>query len=758
MSFLDKITALIPLGRKKPTLEYFFGLNIAQEKLTCSLWAIENHQLKILQTASDKYSSIEEVIPVTDRLLDQVLGVNDLDPQKILFGVPSIWLADENLKEEKLKILRTLVKELDLSPMAYVESSHALIHLLEKTQGVPPTAILVGFEPKHLTVTVVRAGKLDGVKVVARSDNSGSDIEKALLSFATVETLPSKIFLYGTNFDELKNKLLSYSWMSKLSFLHFPKIETMPENIEIKSICFAGASEIDSQVVYVEKTVDQVLVKQSVGKKEELSYSEDDMKSENKDVKKLEKEDLGFMVGDVSSKEEVFKSKEDEVSDSEELMDKDYLENNIDDSLVSPQDANLIETDDFENELPVSMDSEPVKSSMSDKKPKINFSFNKFIPKKSKTTFATITTVSVITILIGSYLLLPKAEVKIFVEPKIILKETTVTADPNQKLVDEANKIIPGQVVETQVSGTAKDTASGQKEIGNFAKGTVVIYNKTFESKTLSKGTVVSNSGGFKFTLDSSVSIASQSATDSGITFGKNTAGVTASVVGADSNLASGSELNVSNFSSTQVSAKAEGNFSGGTSKKVTVVSSDDQSRLLATLASTLRKQAQSKLQDKLLDKKILEEALLEEIITKSFTKNVNDQASDFSLNLTNKYKGTAYEDKDLKSIVSKLVVTQVEEGFTLNLDDTETQADVSKLEKGGKLIFLAKFKAKLMPNVDIENVKNKIKGKNINDAVKTITGMNHILGAEIKVTPSIPFLQMLPILSKNIKIEVGLK
>lgn len=362
-------------------------------------------------------------------------------------------------------------------------------------------------------------------------------------------------------------------------------------------------------------------------------------------------------------------------------------------------------------------------------------------------------------IILGFYLFLPKAEVKIFVEPKIVEKDTQVTADPNQKEVNEDAKIIPGQIVDTDISGSAKDSASGKKQIGDPAKGTVVIYNKTSESKVISKGAILTSANGLKFTLDISVSIASQSAADSGITYGKVNATITASAVGADGNLPSNSELTVGNLSSSQVSAKAEGNFSGGTSKEVTVVSDVDQKRLLASLTSNLRKQAQQKLQEKLPKMKILEEALLEEIIKKSFNKNINDQASEFSLNLTVKYKGTAFEDKDLKLIVSKLVTTQVPEGFQLNLEDTETQADVSKLEKDGKLIFLARFKAKLLPKIDTDKVKNQIKGKSVAKAVNIMKAMENILGSEIKISPALPpILQRLPMLSKNIKIEVGLK
>lgn len=701
LSFGKRLSALVPFRKKEEALEYFFALNIGSEKLTAALWTIEGKQLKFLETSSDSYSSLDNLSSLTDKLLDTVLGIRDIDPQKILFGVPGTWLSDENLKEEYLKILRSLVKELELVPMAYVETAHALVHWLEKTDGVPPTVILVGFEPLHLTVTVVRAGKLDGVKTILRGDSSGADIEKALLTFTSVETLPSKFLIYGHDVSGLKSQLLNFAWMSKLSFLHFPKIENLSDDMEIKSVCLAGASEIESDVYVKEGTSEQVVERSAI--------------VSAKDTPKVEEENLGFVVGDVSKGE------------SEEK------------ELVIPEDTSLV-MENFEQEIAI-----PPPVQVQEKGAR-KFSFLLGI-------------IGIVVIILAAYLFLPKAEVKIFVEPKIVEKDTQVTADPNQKGVDEDAKIIPGQVVDTDVSGSLKDNASGKKQIGDPAKGTVIIYNKTNESKTISKGTSLTLSNGPKFTLDISVNIASQSAADSGITYGKVNATVTASAVGADGNLPSGSELTAGNLSSSQVSAKAEGNFSGGTSKEVTVVSSDDQKRLLASLTSNLRKQAQTKLQEKLSQKKILEEALNEEIVKKTFSKNINDQASEFSLNLTVKYKGTAFEDKDLKLIVSKLIDTQVPEGFKLNLEDTETQADVSKLEKDGRLIFLARFKAKLMPKIDTDKVRNQIKGKTPSEVENILKGMENILGSEIKFSPSLPpFLQRLPIFGRNIKIEVGLK
>lgn len=729
MSFLDNLSALLPFGKKEQASEFFFALNIGTEKLTAALWQLEGKQLRILETASQNYNSNEEIVSVSDKLLDQVLGIKEIEPQKILFGVPNSWLIDDNLKDEYLKLLRSFVKDLELTPMAYVAGSHALIHFLEKKEGIPITAILVGFEQSHITVTVARAGKLDGVKIVTRGETSGADIEKALLKFTDVETLPSKILIYGEDtetLEKLKSQLLSFSWMANLSFLHFPKIDILGANLEIESVCLAGGSEINSDIEFKEQTINKSQVKPI----DIAEPKEAEEKPQPEADQPLADDDLGFVVGDVSN----------QVKEEEELIP------------VDPDLDRQLEIEDFEAEGEVAVAPPPPANKQT------KFNIQRFIPSFTLG-LPIIISVLVIILLLVSYVIFPKATVKIFVEPKVLENDTQVTADPKQDQVNEEAKIIPGQIVDTEISGSDKANATGKKQVGDAAKGTVIIYNKTSDSKTISKGTILTSSSGQKFTIDSSVNIASQSASDSGITFGKGTANATASSVGADGNIPSDSDLSVAGFSGSQVSAKSQGNFSGGTSKEITVVSSDDQNKLLAKLASDLRKQAQQKLQEKLSSKKILEEGLGEEIVKKSYSKNINDQASEFSLSLTVRYKGTAFEDKDLKQIVSKLVTTQVPEGFQLDLTQTETQADVSKLEKDGKLIFLARFKAKLLPKLDIDKIRNQIKFKTTQEVSDILKGIDNVLGSEIKITPNLPGpLQRLPLLGKNINIEVGLK
>ena len=77
MSVFQRLIALIPLGKKEIVPEYFFALNIGQERLTVALWSIEDKELKILEIASEKYSSNEDIVTVTDN------NALDLDGESI---------------------------------------------------------------------------------------------------------------------------------------------------------------------------------------------------------------------------------------------------------------------------------------------------------------------------------------------------------------------------------------------------------------------------------------------------------------------------------------------------------------------------------------------------------------------------------------------------------------------------------------------------------------------------------------------------
>lgn len=585
------------------------------------------------------------------------------------------------------------------------------------------------------------------------------DVERVLVSFHDIEVLPSKFLIYGASsgVEKFKQELASFSWMSQLPFLHLPKIEALEDGISIKAISFAGASEINPDISLHHGDLDIATVEKHHKLGRQMPEDHEDIGKHHANLrhpKKEELEDVGFVSGDIEEVSARPRGKQ-PVSAHEDFEDEGGYA--VAQSSVpmrrqaSHQDQDLME---YPENYPAS------KSSFAENI--MSKALAPFVILGGGGSFLKMLFVPVILLLaLGTaYILFSKATVTVYVDPRNLEKEATVIADPSVTQVDEVNRKIPGKVVDNQISGTSKATATGKKKIGDPAKGSVLVYNKTPASKTLSAGTVLTGSDNMSFKLDSSVTIASMSAVEGGISFGKTNANVTAEQIGPEGNLPAGKELSVKGVSNSDISAKVDTAFSGGVSKDVQVVTSDDQKKLLALLSSDLRKQAAEGIQGKITDGfKVLSDGLSEKIVKQTFSKNVNDQASEFSLNLTVEYKGTAYSDNDLKTIVSKLVETNVPEGYELDLSKTQTQADVSKINKDGTLEFSAKFVAKLMPKLDKEKVKKDVVFKTPAQVNEKLKSYENVIEAAVAIKPSLPGpLQRLPLLPNNIQVEITTK
>lgn len=714
MNLKDLLPKSLPFSKPKETFEYFFALNITQDNVEGAVWGIEGNKLVIINSASHKYESEADLVKAANYALDEALADFQPEPVKVLFGVPDAWLQDDDLKPDYLRLLRKMVKELDVEPMAYVSTTHALSHMLQKSQGgTPLTAILVEVVDP-LVATVVKGGKVMGSKREKRTADLPNDIEKALASFSDIEVLPSKIVIYGpNNVDKYKEELVGFSWLSQLPFLHLPKIETLDIGDTLKAVCLAGASELNPHIDYrFGKSTYNPNIALPVGSQKAAKLMEHDDELE---------ENAGFVAGDIKQ------------------------------NLRFPHPPDDVYSNVHQRKNPLL---------------KILTTILAFLPlskvplpaKMPKLTL--IVPVAILFLLVLAYIFLPKGKVTVFLDMRVLEKDAEVIADPNITEVDEEAKKIPGKTVVSEVDGSLKGEATGKKKVGEAAKGKVIVYNATSRSVTLGKGTTMTGDKGLKFILDSEVQIASKSASAADPPSKSGVVDASASEIGPDGNISAGTDLTVGSYNKSDVVAKVETAFSGGVSKDVTVVSSDDQKRLLAALTSELRKKAQDDIQGKLEGgMKVLSEGLTEKIISQAYSKKVGDQATEFNLNLRAKYSGTAYNENDLRTIVSKLVETNVPQGYELDLSQTETQADVAKVEKDGRLIFAAKFRAKLMPKIDQNQIKKDLAFKTPNEVAENLRQIENVIGSDIEITPSLPGpLQRLPILPQNITVEITAK
>lgn len=758
MSLFDQISALLPLNKKTETGRYFFALNIEPSQVSGVVWGLFGHKLDVLGKATLEYEGTDELLQKSNQVLDEALGALEIEPQQILFGVPQAWNLDDNLKEPYLKLLSKMVKEFDLEPMAYVTSSHALAHFLQKQEGVPTTAILLGLGD-HLEATLVKGGKIIESKSLKRSEGLYEELEKLLSQFTEVEVLPSRIMIYstkkGSNISKIKEDLMSYPWVQRLPFLHFPKIELIPEPTSEEALVLAGATEVDPEVdfkhSFLPKPEDSEVksVRPLAARMEETK------------LPKNSSEDLGFMAGDITSSDNLEEVEEKELDQEGSLEDQEMN--------AVPSNLRRIHKN---SSLPATY---PYQT-FSTHKPKARSSPLDLIsnplslipsfPKGQGITGLLFNPLIILPVLVGilaiGFVLWTKAEVTVYVDPKVLENTAQVIADPTVKQPDFDKKVIPAQIVTTTEKTTVKAPATGQKQIGDPAKGQVIVYNKTNSAYTFSQGTTLVSGSGLKFSLDSSVTVASQSTQlqegGSVTTYGNASASVTASAIGPDSNLPAATSLTFSGLADTDYDAKVDQALSGGTSQTVTVVTSDDQAKLKSSVLDTLKAQAKQDLQSKVTDNdlKVITDALTISDSKYSFSKAAGDQATEFSLDATVSFKGTAYKDSDLKTIVADLIKTNVPAGFKFSLPDTETSAAVSDIKSDGRLFFTASFKAKLIPQISPDQVKQAIKGKRAEAAIDSLKSMDHVLGADIHLTPNYPPpLNFLPFLDKNIQVTV---
>lgn len=236
--------------------EYLFALEIGHETIKSAIWSIVNQKTQVLSigepVAWDE-SQPDSLVTACDKSLSEATARLDdtgkTQPQKMILGLPADWVHDDKIIESQLQILKNLTHKLSLSAVGFVVTPQALARHLHHVEGVPPTAVLIGFGPTQIEVTLIRLGKLEAVQVVKRSSDLPSDIIEGLHRSGRTDMLPSRILIYDStqNLEEVRQQLLSYPWQApqaKLPFLHFPKIETLPPDFSIKAISLSGGNEV----------------------------------------------------------------------------------------------------------------------------------------------------------------------------------------------------------------------------------------------------------------------------------------------------------------------------------------------------------------------------------------------------------------------------------------------------------------------------------------------------------------------------------
>ena len=777
---LPKIIESI-VHKRNDNREVFLSLFLDAHSIAVSFWSLGARGTPVIM--ANEYEtglkdSWEEKIEAIDRLLgvlEEKTGVTDVT--KVILGLPTGYLSPsgEVLPEVKTEI-KELARALELTPVGFVPLHQAIINKLRHDEGVPPSVILLGVNHKTIAISVYKIGSLAGLRDIEKHEDIAASVEEGLKSFTDLEVLPARMLVYGSEsaLEDVKSELLRHQWTTRVNFLHFPKIEVISNAFIVDSVSLAGASELGQSVGVSEVEEQQPVVPtapvtssvETVQAPQEAEIEEEETEDTDGTPELVEKE----RVEEEPEEEKV----EEEVLEAQKEIEQDLPES---EASASSEDANVVMVDaeslGFKKDVDVLEEEEQVKESEEERvgeeaseSPKKGFAVPKFqIPAVisgfrfpsfgGQPKFIGITmVVAIILILLGGmYWFLPHATVKILEIPKSVETDESVTIDPAATVIDAQNKIIPGRKQQTTVSGDKTIPVNGKKDIGDPAKGTVTIYNKSSSDQTISKGTVLT-SNALQFTLDADVTVPAATETIGGSTYGNATGTVTAVAIGPQSNLPANSQFTVAD--NATANAQNTQAFAGGTSKTVTVVSRADEDALVQSLSNDLIGKANQQLSSSVVgNEQLIDGTITTKITEKVFNQELDQQASQLSGKLTMTVSGISYSDTDVQAILTTLISGQMPTGYALREDKTTVSVTDVKVKKDGTITAVAHMKAQAFPTLDIATIRSAVVGKNMATVESYLRGIPGIAGIEVSFAWSVT-KNSLPVNRNNITVSLS--
>lgn len=297
--------------------------------------------------------------------------------------------------------------------------------------------------------------------------------------------------------------------------------------------------------------------------------------------------------------------------------------------------------------------------------------------------------------------------------------------------------------------------ATGKKNIGQKATGTVTIYNSlNYQSAVkLNSGTKITSSSGKVFDLqaDATVPVAVASAVIvNGMPTLKTTPGsvdvaVSADQSGTDYNLTS-TKFTIAGYTnnSDKFYAQNSAAFSGGTTQEVNIVTEDDlknaETALTADTLTTACTELTSKANDSHL--KILISQISNNIISEQADKNVGDQADNFNFSMKIEFFVLGFSEDDVKAAVISGVAKKITDGeMIINPESSNITYTVSnKSLDNGEMDISAVLKGEVGKKISADDVRGALQNKSLGSARSYLSGLDGVQSYSLNIWPSLWF------------------
>jgi hypothetical protein len=343
-----------------------------------------------------------------------------------------------------------------------------------------------------------------------------------------------------------------------------------------------------------------------------------------------------------------------------------------------------------------------------------------------------------IVFLVWAIVFAPRATVVISAKTTDQSLKTAIALGPDL-VTSSDDALIKSTRQQEKVTQSVDFDATGKKNIGNKATGSIKLTKSTAGDVTVPAGTILTSSGGLAFATDAAVTVPGATLSFSCPGFlcpGSISVNVTASEGGANYNGASGSV----DGAPGGTSAAFTGSTAGGTDKNAIVVLQADVQKAKEQLAALNTDDVKKKLKAKF-GKEFV-------VIDSSFASTGGDPASSPAIGqeATGKAKLTREVTFTMSGVANSELDTYLDSAFKKTLTNKTEQR---VYDNGRSSVKFDEFKAgdrsdtanisttaQIGPKINDDDIKQQVKGKRVGEIIGDLKSIDGVSDVEVKLSP----------------------
>lgn len=362
----------------------------------------------------------------------------------------------------------------------------------------------------------------------------------------------------------------------------------------------------------------------------------------------------------------------------------------------------------------------------------------------------------------GLYFVLPRVQVIITPKKEIIHFETEITVDKNIDSVIVVDNSIPGQVFQLEMEDFKKFPTTGEKDIEEYARGKIIVYNQYSSSdQALVKTTRFLSEGGKLFRLVETTVIPGAAIEEGKIIPSSKEVEVIADEAGEAYNIGP-SKFTIPGFKGTP---KYEGFYAlssesmiGGARGRMRVATRDDIDGATEIVSLELKEKTKKQFYKKIPeDLKFLENAQVLEIVESNSTLQADQPGKEFTITVKARAWGLAFKEEDVFYLIKENISDKISENKILVPSSIEINYGENKIDlTRGKAVFSCQVKSEAAWNLNKETLRDNLAGRDEIGVRKYLSSLAEIESAKVMFWPF--WVKKIPKSKGNIKIIIEAK